>query len=136
MPRKKHKSPPQKSGLKNKKLSVDIKAVEQGLLEPFVPFQFDISKPEGFNKFTHDLIRAALEHQIDNRVGSMVNGAVANYIRYQQPPQGTQVNVTQVAVDPEQIITGFLNTLPAELRNAIVAYGRKQAKLEQVTPAP
>jgi hypothetical protein len=47
------------------------------------------------------------------------------------PQLGTQVNVTQVAVDPEQIITGFLNTLPAELRNGIIAYGRKQAKLEQ-----
>ena len=31
----------------------------------------------------------------------------------------------------EDIIVAFINQLPAELRNQIIAYGREQVKLEQ-----
>gem|GEM_PF-6288942 len=31
----------------------------------------------------------------------------------------------------EDIIVAFINSLPAELRNQIIAYGREQVKLEQ-----
>lgn len=33
----------------------------------------------------------------------------------------------------EEIIVGFINQLPAELRNQIIAYAREQAKLEGKT---
>lgn len=81
--------------LKADKLRVDIERVQQELLEPFTPFPFDLTNPQGFSKFTHNLISACMEHRIDSRVGGMINGAVANYIRYTQPPQGITVAVTQ-----------------------------------------
>ena len=84
-------------------------------------------------EFSETLIDLKLRRQISARDLISFKGILDVILHSINPPQGTQVNVTQqVAVDPEQIITGFLNTLPAELRNGIIAYGREQAKLEQV----
>ena len=94
--------------------------------------QIELKSLADVAEFGIKLIDLKLRRQISARDLISLKGILDVIAHSIAPPQGTQVNVTQqVAVDPEQIVTGFLNTLPAELRNAIVAYGRKQTKLEQ-----
>jgi len=101
-------------------------------LQPVQNLRLNAATLADIAQFGLDVIQARIERRIgvDDIVG--FKGMCEVLLKILLPQLGTQVNVTQVAVDPEQIVTGFLNTLPSELRNAIVAYGREQAKLEQV----
>lgn len=84
---------------------------------------------------TEELGALVLAQRIPFQAMQAINGGISNILRIYCPSGGTTQTV-QVNVDPEPIIGAFLNTLPPQLRNAIVAYGRTQAKLEQVATIP
>lgn len=93
---------------------------------------FNLDDARGVADYVKKLVQARHDGNIQDSAIFSLHALVGDLIKIYLP-QSTEVNVTQqVAVNPEQIITGFLNGLPAELRNGIIAYGRQQTKLEQV----
>jgi len=89
MPRKRHKTTtktntPTNAKLRDAKLAVGIKRVQQELMEPFQPFEFKLSTPAGIEKFTNDLIKSLMRHELDYRIAGAINGAVGNYLHNNQ----------------------------------------------------
>jgi hypothetical protein len=85
LPRKPHKTITKtntttNAKLRDAKLTVDIKRVQQELMQPFQPFEFKLSTPEGLEKFTNDLIHSLMRHELDYRIAGAINGAVGNYL--------------------------------------------------------
>lgn len=120
--------------MKEKYLQLQAAALARSL-KP-VDFKFSPANKEDLVKLQVDLMHLSLQKELSPDHLGPLNQGVRNLIQLIAPPQSANVNVTQqVAVDPDQIISGFLNTLPAELRNGIIAYGRKQGKLAANPPS-
>jgi hypothetical protein len=103
--------------LKAGKLAVEIKLGQQELLQPFVPFKFNISTPQGFHDFSTKLIQAAMEHRIDMRVGGFINGVVRNWISYNQPEPAPTIAPPQVNINVRMIL-GVLDKILPTLEEA------------------
>ena len=100
-----------------------------------ITLDFDITSVENVVKFSHELIVYSLKGKLDPRRHGAINGTINNVIRIHQPPLGTEVNVTQVAMDPEQIITGFLNSLSPTVRNAVNADIKQRIRALEASPS-
>jgi hypothetical protein len=94
---------------------------------------YEIETLAGITKLNKRLGQLTFDKKLDPRAVGAMNQIVQNQLRILIPQPS--VNVSQVNVDPEAIVSIFLNTLPSELRNAIVAYGRTQTKMEQAVTA-
>ena len=90
--------------LRDAKLAVDIKHTQQQLMQTWKPnLKYDITTPEGLDRFSHQLIDALMLHQLDYRVAGAINGVVGNYLHRNVPTQGPPTVNVQVDVNLEAL---------------------------------
>ena len=100
-----------------------------------IDFEFNTANKEDLIKLQADIMHLGLQRKLAAQDLGAFSHSIRNLIQLVAPPQGPQVNVTQqMAVDPEQAVAGFVNTLPSELRNAINAY--VQQRVRELRAAP
>ena len=84
-----------------------------------------------------DLMQLNLDKKLPNGTLHVQTNAVNSLLRVLIPREPMQIT-QQVTTgqSKEQIIAGFMESLPAELRNAIVAYGRTRLEANLPTSHP
>ena len=93
-----------------------------------IDFKFDVTTKVGLISLQADLLHLQLQRKLSGPDASAASHGVRNLV------QLVEVSAARLVVDEEEVIARFVNSLPAALRNGIVAHGRTQTRLEQ-TPA-
>jgi hypothetical protein len=96
-------------------------------LKDFKPIQrkFNYRSVESILQTCEELSEMVLDKRLHYAQASTVNGLIQSAIRVHQPPQPA----VQMGPSDEQVarvITGFINSLPAQLKNGVMAYARQQ----------
>jgi hypothetical protein len=90
-----------------------------------IDFTFDVTTKAGLISLQADLLHLQLQRKLSGPDASAASHGVRNLV------QLVEVSAARLVVDEEEVIARFVNSLPAALRNGIVAYGRTQTHLEQ-----
>jgi hypothetical protein len=93
----------------------------------------DLKSREGIDVFLCTLIEHTWrENTLDPRTVGALNNTTRLLLESRGWVQKTPLQIlqTQPATSREEVITGFINTLPAELRDRLAEFVKKQAELE------
>jgi hypothetical protein len=94
---------------------------------------YDLKSREGVDEFLCNLIKQTYsENVLDPRTVGALNNTTRLLLESRGWVQKTPLQILQAqpATSREEVITDFINTLPAELKNPLAEYVKKQAQLE------
>jgi hypothetical protein len=89
-----------------------------------------LDSPAKIIRFIGEVPRLIFEGKISARTGGAVNGAVRNLMACYGLDDYQRKNPLPSNHVDEDTILGFINTLPAPLRNSVMAHLEERAKLE------
>jgi len=102
-----------------------------------ITINYEIDTPQNLLRAYRELYKDIRALKVDARVAGAATHCLDGLTKVMIPREPMQIT-QQVTTgqSKEQIIAGFMESLPAELRNAIVAYGRTRLEANLPTSHP